>query len=161
MFSSFWVTPGADPGMGQSGLAPPPPLTAKSCKFSLFWGISANFPPILMLGPPLLTLGPSFCKSWIWPCDLTLEDALDQCPWSQLSLLWWEFEVMWHTPPHPGHRPVCHVLPVGHYGMLHCGRWKWYICWHIWYGKMTDLHLFPSPKPSPKKWSSNLKMVLQ
>ena len=39
----------------------PTPLTAKSRKFSLFWGYISQFPPIS-------TLGPSFCKSWIWPC---------------------------------------------------------------------------------------------
>ena len=47
------VISGVDPGMGQSGPAPPPLLTAKSCKFSLFWDFISQ----------ILTLGPLFLQS--------------------------------------------------------------------------------------------------
>ena len=49
---------GADPGMGRSGPGPPL-LTAKSCRFSLFWGyISSQFrhsaPSFLQILDPAL-----------------------------------------------------------------------------------------------------------
>ena len=52
--------PGADPGMGQTGPGLPL-LTAKSCKFSLFWVYIRQFLPSFDTRPP------PFCKSWVRP----------------------------------------------------------------------------------------------
>ena len=59
-----WVA-WADPGMGRPAPPPPPLWTAKSCKFSLFWGYISQFPPNFDTVPSFLQIldGPGLCSS--------------------------------------------------------------------------------------------------
>ena len=60
---------------------PPPLLTDKSCKFSLFQVILGLFLDYINHPAPLLDLGPPFYKSWIRPWAHTHQKKVECSPW--------------------------------------------------------------------------------